>query len=291
MADATVDVRKEGLVELLLDLQTMAAWEVLRRSGRALTLGELSDRTGLPSALVQAALDRLESFDLLQRMPARGKRRVSRYAAAYDRIAIVGDVGDVEQSRLFRDYFERFARRTELMLNTESMVELPLAAGDCSNFLSEPVSLTDSELMGLQRRVGALVNYVRMIQNRRVGRHAGSTEACNYYAHFRVHPLRRAILPQPDIVVQARGGKGRRSVHEDREWRALSPREREVAMHLGAGQTQPEIARELDLSPHTIGTLTRRLYAKLRVRRRADLVNKLRALELGGVPADRPDGE
>ena len=62
-------------------------------------------------------------------------------------------------------------------------------------------------------------------------------------------------------------------------WHALSAREREVAIALVGGATQPEIARKLGRSAHTIGTLTRRIYRKLGIRRRAELVNRLRIVD------------
>ncbi|MFM7806862.1 MAG: response regulator transcription factor, partial [Planctomycetota bacterium] len=66
-------------------------------------------------------------------------------------------------------------------------------------------------------------------------------------------------------------------------WQSLSAREREVAIALVGGSTLPEIARQFGRSPHTIGTLTRRIYRKLGIRRRAQLVNRLRVVD--GPPA------
>jgi DNA-binding CsgD family transcriptional regulator len=95
-----------------------------------------------------------------------------------------------------------------------------------------------------------------------------------------VQPLARPVLAQPDITVAPRGQIPPPVVPEPaREWPALSAREREIAIALVSGSTLPEIARTLGRSPHTVGTLTRRIYRKLGVRRRAELVNRLRVLE------------
>ncbi|HUP92990.1 MAG TPA: helix-turn-helix transcriptional regulator [Solimonas sp.] len=55
----------------------------------------------------------------------------------------------------------------------------------------------------------------------------------------------------------------------------LSDRESEIARRVGAGLTFKEIARELGLAPSTVSTHLYNLYAKLGIRRRAELVQWL----------------
>lgn len=62
----------------------------------------------------------------------------------------------------------------------------------------------------------------------------------------------------------------------------ISSRELTVLKSLAAGRSDKEIARELNLSPHTVKTHVRRLFEKLQARRRTDAVN--RARELGILP-------
>jgi DNA-binding CsgD family transcriptional regulator len=62
----------------------------------------------------------------------------------------------------------------------------------------------------------------------------------------------------------------------------VTPRELTVLQALAAGRSDKEIARELNLSPHTVKTYVRRLFEKLQARRRTDAVN--RARELGILP-------
>lgn len=47
-------------------------------------------------------------------------------------------------------------------------------------------------------------------------------------------------------------------------------------MMLSSGLSRPEIARKLGISLNTVGTLSKRIYAKLGVRRRAELSNRIR---------------
>jgi DNA-binding NarL/FixJ family response regulator len=64
----------------------------------------------------------------------------------------------------------------------------------------------------------------------------------------------------------------------------LSQREREVLELVVRGFTFPEIAKLLELSPHTIGTFVRRIYRKLEVSSRGEAV--FEALQLGLVKLD-----
>lgn len=61
----------------------------------------------------------------------------------------------------------------------------------------------------------------------------------------------------------------------------ISDRELEVLKLLAAGQSNKEIARQLDLSPNTVKTHIAKLFEKLEARRRTEAI--LRARELGMI--------
>jgi DNA-binding NarL/FixJ family response regulator len=61
---------------------------------------------------------------------------------------------------------------------------------------------------------------------------------------------------------------------------SLSGRERDVLERLASGETNPEIARGLHLSPHTVKEHTSALYRKLGVRGRAEAVREAQRLGL-----------
>jgi len=60
----------------------------------------------------------------------------------------------------------------------------------------------------------------------------------------------------------------------------LTPREGEVLDHLTAGQSNKEIARDLNVSPNTIKTHVAQIYQKLDVRQRVQAVQTARRLHL-----------
>ena len=66
-----------------------------------------------------------------------------------------------------------------------------------------------------------------------------------------------------------------------RETLGISDREFEVLELLAAGQSNKDIARQLQLSPNTVKTHVTRLFQKLEARRRTEAI--LRARELGMI--------
>ncbi|MCC7054854.1 MAG: helix-turn-helix transcriptional regulator [Gemmatimonadaceae bacterium] len=58
----------------------------------------------------------------------------------------------------------------------------------------------------------------------------------------------------------------------------LTPRERQIALELGTGDTSPAIADRLNLSVCTVRRHTERVFAKLGVRTRAELSRRIGAL-------------
>jgi len=60
----------------------------------------------------------------------------------------------------------------------------------------------------------------------------------------------------------------------------LSPSELKVLRYLPTNLSRPEIAYELSVSPNTVGTHLRSIYAKLQVRDRSSAVQRARELRL-----------
>ena len=57
----------------------------------------------------------------------------------------------------------------------------------------------------------------------------------------------------------------------------LTDRERQIANRLVDGETRPQVAKALGVSPNTIASATKRIYAKLGVRSRAEFVARMKS--------------
>ena len=67
-----------------------------------------------------------------------------------------------------------------------------------------------------------------------------------------------------------------RAQRRDGPLEVLTPRERDVLMHLAQGQSPAEIAGELEMSAHTVRTHTNKIFAKLGVHSRLEAVTVAR---------------
>lgn len=258
----------------------MALWELLRRVRVASTASELAGWLGAPVMITQACLDRLSRFGLVVTVAAGGRRRAVAYRVSRERIVLAGSPRDPVDRALLKRFYEDRQESYDRLFGSGTAFERSWHAHELFEFLCAPVSLNEIEVEELRRRLGEVLNFLKLVQAKHNGVKMRPPPKCNYYVTMRAQPLARPALPQPDITVAPRGqvpppeppGPGD-------AWHALSAREREVAIALVGGATQPEIARKLGRSAHTIGTLTRRIYRKLGIRRRAELVNRLRIVD------------
>ncbi len=282
MLDVALDVREAGVVEFLLDRHAMALWELLRRAGVPITIAQLSRQSGSSQAIVQEAMDALVAFRLTKRMPAAGRRKTITYKATCERIVVRGDLADPQDAPHFKRYYERFSAFNEGVLGRDGFVDRAAQPGALIQYYAAPLQLSDTEAVELRRRMQEVFGFLKMVQDKHVGPRARPSTACNHYACFRVQPLVELQMPQPEIVIRPRNqASPDASTGGKTLWKRLSPREREIALALASGSTQPEIARRIGVSPHTVATFAKRIHAKLGIRRRAELVNVLRGVDIG----------
>ena len=279
MSQVAIDVRAAGVVELLLDRRAMGLWESLRRAGSPVNIAQLGRRSGLSQPAVQECMDALVAMGLVRRMPAAGRRRTTTYRCTCDSILVRGDLHDVQDAALFRRYYDGLRVVNDRILGGSDFVDLAATPGALTFYYAAPVELSETEATELRRRMREVAAFLKMVQDKHVGPRARPSAMCSHYAHFRVQPLREPQMAQPEIRIVPRTLATREQpITGGAMWGRLSPREREIALALAAGSTQPEIARRLGVSHHTVGTFAKRIHAKLGIRRRAELVNAIRSL-------------
>ena len=94
----------------------------------------------------------------------------------------------------------------------------------------------------------------------------------------------RLLLHQTAGMLHAGRGRRREALEEfgaaEHPTEELSPGELRVLRYLPTNLSRPEIAGELSVSPNTVSTHIRSIYAKLQVRDRSSAVQRARELRL-----------
>lgn len=274
--------RGVGALSALKDPLLAGIWEFLRRSATPLPAAAVAAACAPGGPAVQEALDALSERGLVDRLPA-GRRRSTVTYRANER-AITDAISDGSADPMI-ELIER--------LLTEHAERLPVAAprrgessasgGDPPEHLrvASPLHLDPAELAELRRRTEDLRSFVDMLQARRRSARGQAPQACGHLACIRLEPLAAPVLPLPDlrsIAASARAPKEHKPRRKGRPIATrLSKREWDVAVELVRGLTRDGVAARLGISANTVSTLTKRVYRKLGVQRRAQLADRLRA--------------
>ena len=255
---------------------------MLRRRARASTVDELAEVMQAPRESVARALARLQVLGLVRPAFEPGTRRRSAFKIARERIVIVYNRDDRKQAEAAH------AIRSRVVEHGRSVLETARVQGASHDDevveAHRSMSLSLDELAELRRRLRAVTDYIDQVESASSGR----PHLCNYHLAIEVRPLKELVLPTASLHVIERGATGTDHAAGDSAGgdgrasrggseKVLSVREREIARMLADGQSCPEIAQSLALSVNTVRTVTKRLYAKIGVRRRADLANWLRS--------------
>ena len=274
--------------ELMSDPTTLGTWEYLRRLGKPASADALATATGLPLPTVHGALDRLTALGV----EAGGKRRTTAYEVTVDALRVGCDF------RRDRALLEASARSITghalSVMPPDPFADSPAPKGHWRGYFITLAHLTLDEVAELRRRLTAVVEFTDMLARKRdAGQQAGDPPLCNYGFMFRVEPLVRPALPLATVrFVAARDtswGEDQPPVTAQPK-SPLSDREYEVALALARGLNQREVAEQLGVKPSTVLTLTKRLYRKMRITRRAELVTRLQEVygSVGEVSIDGP---
>jgi DNA-binding CsgD family transcriptional regulator len=142
-----------------------------------------------------------------------------------------------------------------------------------------PARLSPGEMKEFQSMIRGVRDFLDGVSTRTKITDVTEIQDCNVQVGIEVFPIRVPVAPVPRVIFidRAKDGKAVAMIRKSR-MSNLSPREREIAYELISGKTRPEIAKQLGISVNTIATISKRIYAKLGVRRRAELGAKLRGM-------------
>ena len=256
----------------------MGIWEYLRRLGKPVSAAELAELVPIPLPAIQAKLDAIVSAGLAEALPASARRRSIAYRSIVD--ALVVECDWAQDGETMRRVAENMRRHIAEAQGESALTAAQPAPGEWRAFFGCTMHLSPDELAELRRRFNAVVEYTELLAARYTSPAKEPPPLSNYAATFRVGPVAKPCLPHPRIVFVKKGSADAHARHEIMTGPGpkLSRREWDVALALTRGLTQAEAGAELGISPLTAVTLTKRIYKKLGVRRRAELVSRLQAM-------------
>ena len=283
MEERLFDIRDAPAMEALFDEGAMAAWELLRRRGKATSAAEVARVTHLEFALAQRKLDLLRSHGLVELLPARARRPMPTYRTTCKRIGIVLRANDKDDDALWDRYGLRVREAAEKLARNQLPLGRSKDEARARAFYVMPLRLSPNEMSELRHRLEELTAFLRMLQERHAGEAGADDFGCNYRFEMQLQPLADPVLPQPVVLMRVVDQEPSRGGGRVDPMASLSQRERQVAQAIMRGRSRSETADELSLRPGTIATLTKRIYRKLGISNRLELA---RCLNKPGVASE-----
>lgn len=274
----TIDINDELATSALADPINGGVFEVIRRSRKPPTAAQLTEFTGIPQPALMARIDVLVAARLVRVLRPRAPRKVHAYEATCQRIVIAFDTRDAAECAKALRLQAAATSDIEATLRRQPTETLDGIPGTAWHRTRLKCRLRPEHLKGLGQRLHAVGEYVAQIA---ADFPPGDQDAltCNFVIGIDLVPAESPLLPSPPIAAVPRKAAAEAAMSFGAgAMPEMSPREREVALALRDGLTREEIARKLGVSGNTVGTLMRRIYAKLGVHRRAELVTRLAGL-------------
>ena len=278
-------LRDAAVMAAVRDFPTMQRWEVLRRHLAPMSAQEFASACSVTHSEALASLDLLLDGGFVVRHRATARRRHTTYTVAADEIILVFDSDNEEQRRWINSQateFRRFSRDA-----IDSHITMPPRGGGVKRSYGEfyrAPTLTPAEVERacaiLQQAVDAIAELEReALARSRRDKKSGSVAAESSQAYMlavNFVAVDTGVLPLPKLAFMESEMALRRSA-----LRATSPkslltaRELEVATSIASGKSRPETAKALGVSANTVASATKRIYAKLGVRNRAEFTSRM----------------
>lgn len=278
-----ISLESPALQAIILDLVLLQRWEILRRSQRELTPGDLATawRCELPEA--QRSLDQLVESGLVVRLKAsRSRRHVAYQAVALD-VSLMWDPDSPTQGEVVKRYLAQHRSYSRELLDRHEKMPWGSRKRRYYNGFAT-ITLTDDEYTAIGRLARGMYDILDAADRRAQTRAAGKLPDSDlpegeapYHLAFDLAALYEYEPPMPHLEIWDKTSISKES---DRAARSastvLTAKEADVARRLAAGDSRPEIAKSVGLTVNTIASTTKRIYAKLGVRNRAELVARMR---------------
>ncbi|MFN9078822.1 MAG: LuxR C-terminal-related transcriptional regulator [bacterium] len=277
----------------MADITLTQRWEVLRRSADPLTTHELAEACGVSDGVAQQSLDLLVEAKLAARMRATAQRREITYRAISDRVIVQWDassdahLGFLLQNRQAMRAYSRSVIDRNDTAETRGMPGLPKFRGHQS------FTLTHDEAQSIWQALRNAWELITQVEAQARERAAAAKHARGprkhgaeateqpdergYHVALEFRPLKTPELPISDIGTWEKQALAKELAYLSRSpGTVLTQREQQIAKRLASGESRPEVAKALGVSPNTIASATKRIYAKLGVRSRAEFTSRMK---------------
>ncbi len=294
MSPTILSLESTKLRRAMSDFVTMQRWEVLRRAATPMGVQELSEACRTDEEEMQRSLDLLVEAGLAVRLRATTRVRKITYRSVAEHVVIKVNRADPEQASFMTLGLSRIRAYSRGLVDSvrPEALDARVQGLQLSGCLSLMLTVEEAEELKrvLRQAWAVLGEYSKRawLGQRGEGRPEGTVQPSDadaaertrfpFHVSLEFHPLDATPLPLPEATSWSA-----ESVAKEVEFVAtapaavLSPRELEVARLLASGRSRPEIARALRLSLNTIGSMTRRIYAKLSVRNRAEFTSRMQS--------------
>ena len=275
---------------VLPDMALMQRWEVLRRSAEPMSVHELAEACGVSDAVAQRSLDALVDVGLVVRLRASARRRGIAYRSIAERVIVQWDAASEADLAVLLQNRQAIRALSRSIIDRNDTAETRGMPGLAKFRGHQSFMLTRSESEAIAQALrNAWETITRIESEARTrgltlgeGRGAsparpGAAETVPYHVALEFRPLKAPELPVCDIGTWEKKALARELAYlSSMPDAVLAPRELEIARRLAAGESRPQVAQTLGVSVNTIASATKRIYAKLGVRSRAEFATRMK---------------
>lgn len=276
--------------EFIPDIVLSQHWEVLRCAARPLDAHELAAACGISDADSQGSLDRLVETGLAVRIKANARTKRITYRTVSDRVVVQWDSAVDAHFECLLEFRRRLRAYSRSVIDRNDDAETRRLAPGQKFRGHQSFVLTPAEASVIAQALRSAWETITAVEGKararaeaqggvatETGEASGDEERRPYHIALEFRPLKSPELPLGDIGVWEK-----KSLPKELAYLAqapasvLAPRELEVARRLAAGESRPMIAKSLGVTLNTVASATKRIYAKLGVRSRAEFVNRMK---------------
>lgn len=280
ISNAPLDICEKRVAPTLGNINNLCIWELLRRVGSPATTKQIAVIAKQTEEQVQTSLDALFEIGLITRALTETGQKLAGWQVTRQSIMVTYRTGETEDENLREKLSVNFDeyRRTEIKRHIRPVPQRTKHDFSLNGLHSG--TFTKLEIRELWDLLRQTEQFFDRCSARFKNIKISQPQTSEYYISMAVEPLLSGLLPLPLMqIVPVKILEIITTQPTNGNLLPLSQREHEVAKLLANGSSNQMVAATLGLSKHTVTELTRRLYRKLGIKKRVELVMKMEGLE------------